>query len=168
MISVEERRAMLASIAIRYAGWRYEVDELINEAWLRKSVRKAQHPAFVFIAGRSAMIDYMRSQQGRRDRKRYWLHPLFTDAHQSEETHPSNEPIVFPFDEVEFKDDLERICQGMTREHKLITRMLLAGGTQKQAARAIGLTESRISQIWQSLRARIRIQYEISHVEAIA
>jgi hypothetical protein len=120
------------------------------------------------MAGRFAMIDYMRTQEGRRGHKRIYFHKLVMDEHQPEEAHLPNEPIIFPFDKVGFKDDLERMCRGMTRDHKLITRLLLAGGTQRQAARAIGLTESRVSQIWQSLRARMRIWYEISYAEAVA
>ncbi|HUV63531.1 MAG TPA: hypothetical protein VMW24_06500 [Sedimentisphaerales bacterium] len=65
-MTLADKRYLLASIAVkfaRYSAGRYEVDELINEAWLSKHVRNAKEVPILWQAGRWAMITYMHQQQ---------------------------------------------------------------------------------------------------------
>ena len=168
-MGIDEKRDILASVAKKFAGWRYEVDELINEAWLKERIREAQHPAEVFMCGRTAMIDYMRKQEKYRvgRKRRVWFHPLVLE-HDDTGDRYNKEPETVCFDNVAFRDDLERRCRGFTREQKLVLTARLDGIPHRQIAKVIGVCESRVSQIWANLRAIMRIQYEISKAEMVA
>lgn len=146
----------------------FEIDELVNQAMLRKNVREAKEPSFLAMVGRSAMIDYIRIERGRSS---YWdprahkkinkpayKYKTFFHSLQTEEGF-TIEPVIFPFNDIEFRDSLEKMLRGFTRSQKLITKMILAGFTIKVIGKAIGCSQSNVSQIWKRLKAILRIKY---------
>ena len=65
-MTLDDKRYLLASIAKRYVRFgRYEMDELINEAWLSKHVRVAKDTSILWMAGNWAMQNYMKRQEKR-------------------------------------------------------------------------------------------------------
>ena len=64
IISLEQRLGVLHRIARRYAGWRFEEDELVNQMWLSPYVRTAEYEHQLVRAGKNAMFDYFRKELG--------------------------------------------------------------------------------------------------------
>ena len=137
MIPLNQRRAILAKIANRlsgpFAGWRYEIDELINEAWLCPKVRAAQEPWQLFTAGRWAMHEYRRTQSRTRVKTR-----VLTESAISGGTYIADRPIVV-LDNVEFRDYFEHASYHLTREQLLAVKLRLAGFEWAMIARIIGV-----------------------------
>ena len=168
-ISDDQRRRMLGYIARCYTGRRYEMDELVNEAWLRPSVRDTHETWKLFKAARWAMLDYMRTQEGpgsyrRGVQRRVWWHPLIVDNDGHEFR---REPQVVPFDSAAFGDEMKRICRNLSREQKLVVNLRLDGVEWKAIARTIGIKfPEHAYQIWSKACAIMRMQYERSLQES--
>jgi hypothetical protein len=62
-MTFEDKFYLIVSIAQRRAGPRYEIDELVNEAWLTKKVRMAKNAKHLCMAGHWAMLDYIRNDK---------------------------------------------------------------------------------------------------------
>lgn len=171
MISVDEKQHILRWTAKKYTGWhtsgRYEIDELINEAWLNIEVRNTQERWKLFIAARWAMLSYMRRQQKSWRQSRIYTHPLI-----NEEGKYIVEPRIIPFNSIDFRDDMERMCHDLTRTEKLVLKLRLEGLPWKQIAKAIGFnfkySDNHVGQIYVKICALIRIRFKIGYIEAVA
>ena len=162
-MGINERRYILVHIARRFAGRVYEIDELVNEAWLNPNVRAAETPSRLFIAGRWAMISYMHKEQkdGRRKYKIYFR-PLIN------EDGVTVEPIVAMFDRAEFMDSLERAVRGLTKRQKLVVHRRMQGCELKDIAKILGVSRERVRQIGASAYAQMRIWFDIASAEMVA
>ncbi len=155
----DDKRYMLISIAQQYvghnAGYRYEIDELVNEAWLDKHVKNAKSTHYVFQAGRWAMLKYMRSQQ--KDQKKRWkIH--FTSLY--DEDGYTLEPEVVPLNEVEVRDTVKWIERDLTPKQKQILQWKRDGRTFQYIAKQLGVTRQYGGCLWEQIRAIMQRQYE--------
>ena len=62
----DDRFYLLVNIARRRAGPLYEIDELVNEAWLKPNVRHAKNAKYLCMAGHWAMLNYIRNDLRKR------------------------------------------------------------------------------------------------------
>ena len=159
---LEEKLKILGHVALKFSKrsqGKYEKDELMNEAWLRKNVRTSNKPSYLFMASRSAMIDYMRVQQKSRNVHQAHLHPLYT------ETGFSIEPVIKPKNDLDFFSDLDTMLERFSRTNKLITKLMLRSIPMTQIAKAVGLSASRVHQRWGRIKATLSIRYKICCLE---
>jgi len=156
-ISHNERRYMLVHVAVRVRGWRnrYEIDELVNEAWLSRHVRETQQRWKVFVAGRWAMLNYIR-QEERRNRKVFFVSfKNLTDQEWYYHDPTTKDKYIF-----EYLDEVARLTRGFTRTQKLVFDMRMQGYTLKEIGRFVGNhTQQNAQQIWQRCLAILRLQY---------
>ncbi len=126
-MTIDDKRYLLASIAWKFASrsqGRYEVDELINEAWLNPHVRKAKETSLLWMAGRWAMISYMHKMQ--KDNRKRWK--IKTCSLYNKEGRYVCEPAaVTPVDIRELREDLERMMWRLTPKQKRITNWIFQG-----------------------------------------
>lgn len=137
-----------------FAG-QYQIDELINEAWLNKHVRQAETPSRIWITGRWAMINYMHSQQ-KDGRKKWMIHtqPLFTDEGFM------YEPEVADFGRTEFLDQLERACRGLSECQKTALAMRLSGCCHREIAKKLATTKQTAGNILRRAYAALHPWYD--------
>ena len=150
----------------------FEINELINEAWKRKSVREAKEPYILYTRAKNAMIDYIRIQNGR---PHYWdtkkvskkvLKPshkyrTFFHSLQTEDGFII-EPIVFLSNEIEHREHLNRLIKNLTRTQKLIVKLRINGFKNREIGEIIPCSESRVSQIWMGLKEILKERMELS------
>jgi RNA polymerase sigma factor (sigma-70 family) len=158
---LEEKIEILRCVARRFKTNRFEIDELVNEAWLRKNIREANDASYLSMAGKSAMIDYMRTNTGFKLKHRCYFHQhnLFEDGHQIIQP-SSHDPS-----EVAFFDELNYTIRNFTRTQKLITKAILSGITMRSIGKIIGCSESNVSQIWSRLREILKVRYKCKYNE---
>ena len=154
-MSDDEKRFMLVSIAKRfmYSG-RYEIDELVNEAWLSPSVRDKDAPPLVWLAGRWAMLAYMKKEQ------RFGRHIHTQSLHC--ENGPGFDKIVIPDNMEMVFDDLRVMLNGLSKREKDILAARFDGEQLRPLGRRFGISYERVRQIQQSALAKMRIRYQIS------
>ena len=142
-MTTDDQYYLLKSIAARYAGRRYQADELVAEAWLSHKVRTQTDTGRFWQAARWAMLDYIREQE-RTDPDR-WAHHIHTSTLIVDGTEPGIEPP----NSIDYADYLARLCRDMTREQRLVVKMKLAGHKWRDVARTIGgVSSQRAYQIW--------------------
>lgn len=160
----DEKRYMLISVAKRYAGRRYEIDELVNEAWLSRHVRDAIEPPLVWLAARWAMLNYMRKQQHVGQRQNHLkFHSLYV-----QETGYLIEPVVMPLGIAQVRDDLEYMARELTPKQKKIMKWKFEGRKMKWIGEQFGVSGERGRQLWGQIQAIMSIRYKVSMCEAVA
>lgn len=133
----EDMHKVLSRITRRYVGWRFEHDELINQAWLSPYVRNAQTEHHLVRAGLNAVCDYLRSELGR-------YKPKLPQ-------HLTSEPLV----EDRGRDvwmDFDAMSSGMSRTQKLIIKLRADWFNDTEIGRIIGITSSRVGQLANPVR----------------
>ena len=158
-MTLEDKRYLLVSVARRYASYRYEIDELINEAWLDRNVQKQTETGRFWSAARWAMINYMKRQE-KRNWKKYHIHttPLIVGDEEY-----IIEPEVTPFNNIDYAHDLAWLCKGLSSRQRLVVKMRLDGFEWREIAQAIGgVSKQRVSQIWFEVCEIVRNRYEMS------
>ena len=158
-MTLEDKRYLLVSVARRYVSYRYEIDELINEAWLDKNVQKQTETGGFWQAARWAMINYMKRQE-KRNRKKWHIHtqPLITGDEEY-----IIEPEITPFNNFDHAHDLVWLCKGLTRQQRLIVKMRMDGFEWKEIAHAIGdVSKQYAHDIWVESCTHIKMRYERS------
>lgn len=137
----DQRRQVLERIApsVQHTFyWKFERDELVNEAWLRKSVRAAQQAHHVVRVGFNAMYDYCRNQIGRHNPK------------------PIPQKLC---DDVLVEDELpdawmdfDCMTSRLNRTQKLVLKLRADWFDDTEVAKIIGVNHSYVNQIMKPLR----------------
>ena len=155
----EEIRVLLYSIAKRYVNNRFEIDELVNEVWLRGSIQTIDQRLLSRRINWD-IIDYIRSQGMRREYTR------------SEELNEKLFRLQFPMYYNHFEifdipvydncildnhDWFDWVISGLSRIDTLIIKLrYLEDFTFKEIGKVIGYSESRISQKHKQLIEKLR------------
>jgi hypothetical protein len=159
-MTFNDKRFLLVSVARRYASYRYEIDELINEAWLDENVQKQAETGRFWMAARWAMLNYMRIQE-KRGRKKHHIQttPLIADGGDEYII----EPEIAPFNNFDYTYDFAWLCKGLTYRQKLVVRMRLEGFEWKEIAQAIGgVSKQYPLDIWKKAIEIVKNRYEMS------
>lgn len=158
-MTLNDKRYILCSVARRYACYkRYEIDELINAAWLVKNVREQEETGMFWMAARWAMINYMK-QQEKTNCKKYHIHtsPLIVGDSLTVE------PETIPFNNVDYDCDFQWLTRPLTDRQRLVVKMKLEGFNWREIGRKIGYCGEYAKQIWKRASEVIRRRYEKSN-----
>lgn len=160
-ISHNERRYILAHVAMRLCSKYFEIDELINEAWLVEGVRTTQQRWKVFVAGRWAMLTYIN-----KERKR-WKRRIHLGALDKNE-YKLVEPEIIPRYEIDFLDEIARLEKVLDRKKRLILRCKLEGLTDRAIAKILGYgwTHQNVNQHWHRICSILRFQYQLVYFDS--
>ena len=171
MLTYEELKPILVHTAMKFANYKYEVDELVNAVWAMDAVQKLPHIRLAYKRIYYDIIVYIRTQEGRKKRSysqkpdikyktmitSYNIETEFTDneEHSTYEIFMGEEDVGFA--KVDFKDELELLIKRVynSREERLIVKMRLDGFTQKEIGDVIGLHATRISQLMTNMGKRL-------------
>jgi len=174
MLTYEELKPILVHTAMKFANYKYEVDELVNAVWLMGDVQKLPDIRLAYKRIHYDIIEYIRTQEGRKHRantressykyrtnfKSYNAETEFVDnyEHSTYEMFMGDEDVGFA--KVDFKDELESLIKGSCNncEDRLIVKMRLDGFTLAEIGKTIDLTESRISQLMTDLGKRLLVK----------
>jgi hypothetical protein len=142
----DQRRQVLEGIAPRIGRvfcrlshvFRFERDELVNEAWLRKSVRAATQAHHVAKAGRNAMYDYCRNQIGR-----YKPKPV-----------PQNltDDVLLEDELPDLWMDFDCMTSRLNQTQKLVLKLRADWFDDTEVAKIIGVKHSYVGHIMKPLR----------------
>ena len=66
MLTYEELHPVLVHIARKFANYKYDIDELINEVWIIGAVQKLPDIRLAYKRIRYDIITYIRTQEGRK------------------------------------------------------------------------------------------------------
>ena len=127
--SFEHRFKVLRRTAHKYISWRFELDEIVNQMWISKAVRRAEYEHQLVRAAKNAFWDYLRSQLGRTVNK------------QAQQL--TNEPILE--DTIEDSDawmDFDSITKGYTFTQRIIVKLRADWFTWPEVAKLTGLSET--------------------------
>ena len=164
-MSLEDKMKILQVVAIgRIFNNQFEIDELIDVAWLRASVREAVSASQLFMAAKFAMIDYIRVQRGR---PYYWdprLHKKILKPTRKYTTsfcslQNENEFSKALFNNIAFQEDLKNLLKGCTRTQKLVAKMRFSGFSRKEIGKIIPCSITRVDQIWTELKEILKEKY---------
>ena len=129
-MTFNDKRYLLVSVAKRYVNYRYEIDELVNEAWCDDNVRAQTGAGNFWKAARWAMLNYMKRQE-KRGRKKWQIH---TEPLTVGEDDYIVEPEITPFNEFDYTHDFAWLCRGLTRRQRLVVKMRLNGYSLREIA----------------------------------
>ena len=159
-MTFDDKRYLLISIAQKYANRLYEVDELVNEAWLSRHVREATETPILWMAGRWAMITYMhKMQKDNRKAFKVTFRSLSCDDNYGGLFIDPPTPVC---DCLMVQDDLEYMVRNLSNRDKTVMQMKLSGAYLREIGKKLGITRERVRQIWYSIQAKMRIRYAIS------
>ena len=167
MLTYEELHPILVHIARKFANYKYDIDELINEVWIIGAVQKLPDIRLAYKRIRYDIITYIRTQEGRKSqthsRKSSYKYRTKITSYNAEvdlhkggtipDEHSTYEMFMCGEDddyaEVDFKNELELLLKHtcISCEEMLIIKMKLGGYTLKEIGKVVGVVESRISQI---------------------
>ena len=138
-----DRYWLLWSIAKQYAGPNYQIDELINEAWLARRVRKEVDTGRFWQTAKWVMLDYIREQE-RTDTKRWKCH-LQIKALPDDDVGPG----VVDFNQVEYNDWTTWLYNRLTNRQRMVVEMRLNGCKWPEIAEAVGgISGQRVYQVY--------------------
>jgi RNA polymerase sigma factor (sigma-70 family) len=153
-LTVADRRFLLCSIAQRYtriSRGKYEVDELINEAWLDKNVRKAPSRKYLCMAGHWAMKRYMKSQE-RRWRPRKWtIRSLYDNSEYYVE------PTVEDPETLLAVDNILHALSHSNKHERLLVGLRLRGWNMRRIARRFGVTGTTVRNRLEKIRKMLSV-----------
>ena len=131
-MTFNDKRYLLVSVAKRYVGYRYEIDELVNEAWLDMNVQAQTDKPLFWKAARWAMLNYMKRQE-KRGRRKWQIHTVPLIAGDDECIF---EPEIIPFNEFDYEHDFEWLCRFLTPRQRQVVKMRIDGFGYKEIAYA--------------------------------
>jgi len=172
-IQFEQVEAAFHKWAQIYCNKQFDYWELINSAWLEGGVRRMPQSKIKYAPARIRwdMIDYMRGilkyrMYERRQTGKRWKHFPFmnfisdiTFSSQVEDGDGFETTLIAKNDDLEQKDLINYLVNhpSLSNEEQLLMKsMYLDGCTQADVSKAIGLTESRISQIHANVIERLK------------
>ena len=153
----EKAYPILRSIAlgfVRKNGW-YEVNELVNEVWLKGKVQRSGSPKHLVQVAYCDMMDYMRTQDGRRwgDRRSKLRKAKSLDSVNLEFNDGESYGAFLGkedenFDLTDNKEQLKVLMAPLSRAQKLAVIMYYAHNFKnKEIGHVAGLDASRITQL---------------------
>ena len=161
-ITFKDKYYLLLSIASKFtvrSGGRYEVHELVNEAWLSRYVRDATETQIFWMAGYWAMVDYMHKQQHDGQKQNH----IKTFSLYNKDGRYVYEPEIKATCPLDVQDDLRYMLQSkLTQQERDVIAMSLEGQTFKSIGSKLGLCRERIRQVKNKAFAKMRIRYQIS------
>jgi len=130
----------------RIGGNKHEVEDLVQEAWLRlqNADIDTSNRAVVAIQIKCRMIDYIRTQEGRLGSHKR-KHHIYNCTLDDDVLGGADKR----FEEIDSSDEFEYLINAalLGKEEKLILRLCFVKGLlQDEIARVIGVSPSRISQ----------------------
>jgi RNA polymerase sigma factor (sigma-70 family) len=148
----------------KYFPNKYEVDELVNEVWLRGKIQKLDDVRFVAKRAYFDMIDYVRSIEGRHVMRggEYKKRARgFTNYHDAlTRSNPSNENDFFDSSPIQGRTDIEAMIDKEQAEYILsclpeqeaeVLRVYYFGEKNlKETGEILGLSECRTSSVRRS------------------
>ena len=117
---------------------------------------------YAAVRVRGEMLDELRREdymsRHRRDRDESFPEQIsMSQLRRDDSSKVGLEGSVRDDDELESRDVMDRVCRGMSAEDHLIVKCVLVEGcTHREASRAIGVSESRVSQLKKELLVRLR------------
>lgn len=148
----------LAHNICQYWGHRFDVDELVNEAWMRSKDRDHTDPPLIMRAAKMDMIDYIRKVVGR---KSYYLKGkkipatkrinFITNCDSFKEEEGNNGHSILEkvyhdksFDEVDNKELISVILSKLfSRQAEIIVNYYLEERNLTESSEMIGVGQSR-------------------------
>lgn len=162
-LSYQQLKPILYRIAPRFANYKYEINELVNAVWLMGNVQKLENIKFAAHRIRYDIIDYIRSQEGRKGRPKLSVCSLNARLPNSTDDGKPNtlerylgrdDPSLFT---VDFDDNVDRLVRQScnNRQERLVLKLKLAGFTLREIGKIVGITESSICYIMQRIRKNV-------------
>ena len=148
---------------------RFQTEELVAEVWLIGRIQKLKSIKLASARAKHDIIDYMRTQNGRKGHREYEFNKSITSlqtAMGDSEDDRNLEVLVASkadpgFEQTETKDLFDRLCRGLCRQETLILKLrFIEDMRQTEIGKALDLSESRVSQLLTNLLPRIRIILE--------
>lgn len=166
MLTFEDCLSAFYKWARYYQGTRWEFWELINEAWMRSDIESLRRSEIKLasIIIRRKMLDYMRDDtkyrhyqrakaSGRPYPKMYNFSAINENMGRDELSRGIEDILEntrADTVDVEQKDSVNYLINnsGLTRRERLVVKLYyIAGLTEEEVGKAIGISDSRISQI---------------------
>ena len=141
-MTFDDKRYLLVSVAKRYVGYRYEIDELVNEAWCDDNVRAQTGAGNFWKAARWAMLNYMKRQE-KRGRKKWQIHTVPLMVGDDEYI---IEPEIAPFNVVDHNHDFAWLCRDLTPRQRQVVKMRIDGFGYKEIAYATNVQSQQYAQ----------------------
>ncbi len=155
----DQIKKLLYSIAYKYikscGGSRFHVDELVNEVWLKGRVQKSKNKKHLCMRIHWDIQEYIRD--------------CISGKYKPEEQFKMKNPFSYDdelfdapckndcFAEVDRKDWFEVMLKGCSSREKLIMKLYyLQNQPHSVAAKVIGVSETRISQIKKIILERLK------------
>jgi RNA polymerase sigma factor (sigma-70 family) len=165
-LTYEELIPVLKTIARKYTSHKYDFWELINAVWEMGRIQKLSDIRFAWNRVTLDMIDYMRTQEGRRIwdkrckrhgepnwKKRTKFHSYDVPVDQSDDLGDSFQENIKTIDcsygDIDFNDELKLLVRRSCNNprDRLVFRLRLEGYNMKEISEMVGCDQSRISQI---------------------
>ena len=124
IISLQQRLGVLHRIAWRYVGWRFEMDELVNQMWLSPYVRTTEFEHQVVRAGKNAMFDYFEKELGHKGGEPNYGEPTAADVCE------------------DVWIDWDSMSGHLNRTQKLVIKLKYDWFTMPEIAKIVGLCEN--------------------------
>ncbi len=148
---------------------RFQTEELVAEVWLMGKVQNVKNIKFASRRAKHDIIDYMRTQNGRKGYQEYEFKRSTTSlqtAMGDQEDDQQLEQLVASradagFNRIDTKDLFDRLCRGMCRQETLILKLrFIEDMRQTEIGKALDMSESRVSQLLTNLLPRLRVILE--------
>jgi len=160
-----------SKVRSKYRGHSFEIDELINEAWLQGDFKKQNTKKLALVAAKMDMIDYAIRISG--TKKRYKdgklvknERPKFLtnqDAKDGKFSQGSGKSIFDRpyseknFDNIDDKDFLQHLMRALdSRERLAMSTYFFEGKSMKEVSTIIGLTYCRTSTFFRETYKKMR------------
>jgi RNA polymerase sigma factor (sigma-70 family) len=131
-----------ASKIIRKFGKRrvYQIDELVNEAWMRGKFQKEKNIKFIALIIYHDMFDYVRGRVRKKNREELYLKEN-TYRQWKQESRPKN-----AFKQIDNEDSINYYLSFLSEDMSIIVKKYyLENLTQKQIGEELCMTESNVS-----------------------
>lgn len=172
MLPDEELIPILISAASKLVSYKHDLWELVSEIWIKGNVQKLDEPSHVFRRAVFDAIDYLRTQDGRargkakKEDAKYRARICSYNSTMSvseDDAFISNSERFYVeddnFERIDYQDELDNLLKGFDRRERLLIKAIIDGQEQKDIGRAIGLSHSRISQIYKNTRKILESRY---------
>lgn len=135
------------------------------KAWKKYDPKKGKFKAFASRRIYGEMIDWMRTESGKKGGKGYekkkWAVSLNLLYENLEEEEPTTlqDILVVPQseNEVESLDEIRAMLVSLSpKEREMVKRKVLEGWTLDELGEPLGVTGSRVCQIWKKIKDKLR------------
>ena len=142
---------------------KYDIDELVNEAWLCPNVRKQEHAMRFCMAVHWAMINYMRLMEDKNKKKWKIKFSSFADFEHSGEPNYLFESLTLAeistdMADLELKDALPVLLQSLTPFEIQLLIAKLNGVQQTELALKLHFSKQTIWCRYVKIKSKIRAQ----------